>query len=263
MEANPCDPHAVARHVRGAPGHAELAALGVHVGRKRVARLMRALGLAGVSRRKGTRTTVLIAMRARARSRRPRLRGRAAGSPLGRGHHVHPDVGRLPLPRRRARCVEPAASSAGPMATHLRTELVARGAQHGPGAAPTHGGDPSLRPGLPVHVDRLRTALPRHGRAPVMGSVGDAYDNPSVRASSPRSSASLLDRHRFQTQAEARMANLRIHRGVYNPHRRHSALDTSPHQLREEPVAPELIAQAINRPPNRGSPSGDTAVRVW
>src|SRR5439155_14608274 len=38
--------------------HAELAALGVHVGRKRIARLMRALGLAGVSRRKGTRTTV-------------------------------------------------------------------------------------------------------------------------------------------------------------------------------------------------------------
>src|SRR5207253_11177648 len=37
---------------------AELAALGVHSGRKRVARLMRALGLAGVSRRKGTRTTI-------------------------------------------------------------------------------------------------------------------------------------------------------------------------------------------------------------
>ena len=38
--------------------HAELAALGVHVGRKRVARLMRALGLAGVSRRKSPRTTI-------------------------------------------------------------------------------------------------------------------------------------------------------------------------------------------------------------
>ena len=37
--------------------HAELAAQGVHVGRKRVARLMAAAGLAGVSRRKGTTTT--------------------------------------------------------------------------------------------------------------------------------------------------------------------------------------------------------------
>src|SRR5207247_9411304 len=36
---------------------AELAALGVHVGRKRIARLMRALGLAGVSRRKRPTTT--------------------------------------------------------------------------------------------------------------------------------------------------------------------------------------------------------------
>ncbi len=38
--------------------HAELAALGVRVGRKRIARLMRVLGLAGVSRRKRTQTTV-------------------------------------------------------------------------------------------------------------------------------------------------------------------------------------------------------------
>jgi putative transposase len=38
--------------------HAELAALGVHVGRKRIARLMRVVGLAGVSRRKRTQTTI-------------------------------------------------------------------------------------------------------------------------------------------------------------------------------------------------------------
>ena len=37
--------------------HAELAAGGVHVGRKRVARLMREMGLTGISRRKGARTT--------------------------------------------------------------------------------------------------------------------------------------------------------------------------------------------------------------
>ena len=37
--------------------HAELLAGGCRVGRKRVARLMREAGLAGVSRRRGTRTT--------------------------------------------------------------------------------------------------------------------------------------------------------------------------------------------------------------
>jgi putative transposase len=38
----------------------------------------------------------------------------------------------------------------------------------------------------------------------------------------------LLDRHRFQTQAEARMAIFEFIEGWYNPHRRHSALDYQP-----------------------------------
>jgi putative transposase len=45
--------HARSRGTHGAPRiHAELAAQGVHVGRKRVARLLQAAGLAGVSRRR-------------------------------------------------------------------------------------------------------------------------------------------------------------------------------------------------------------------
>src|SRR4030095_5547331 len=45
--------HRASRGTYGAPRiHAELAALGIHVGRKRVARLMRALGVHGISRRK-------------------------------------------------------------------------------------------------------------------------------------------------------------------------------------------------------------------
>ena len=47
-----------APRIHAGPSHAELAADGVHVGRKRVARLMKAAGLQGVSRRKGTRTTI-------------------------------------------------------------------------------------------------------------------------------------------------------------------------------------------------------------
>ena len=50
--------HQRSRGTYGAPRiHAELAEDGVHVGRKRVARLMREMGLAGISRRKATRTT--------------------------------------------------------------------------------------------------------------------------------------------------------------------------------------------------------------
>ena len=50
--------HARSRGTYGAPRiHAELAEAGVVVGRKRVARVMRAAGVAGVSRRRGPRTT--------------------------------------------------------------------------------------------------------------------------------------------------------------------------------------------------------------
>ena len=50
--------HSWSRGTYGAPRlHAERADESVHVGRKRIARLLRELGLAGVSRRKGTRTT--------------------------------------------------------------------------------------------------------------------------------------------------------------------------------------------------------------
>ena len=53
---------AIHRESRGTYGvpriHAELADRGIHIGRKRVARLMRGAGLQGVSRRKAFRTTV-------------------------------------------------------------------------------------------------------------------------------------------------------------------------------------------------------------
>ena len=51
--------HQASRSTYGAPRiHAELADNGIHVGRKRVERLMKAAGLAGVSRRKAARTTL-------------------------------------------------------------------------------------------------------------------------------------------------------------------------------------------------------------
>ena len=60
------DIHRTSRGTYGAPRiHAELVAQGHAVGRKRIARLMRRAGLRGISRRKGTRTTVRDA-RARA-----------------------------------------------------------------------------------------------------------------------------------------------------------------------------------------------------
>ncbi|MEX2531012.1 MAG: IS3 family transposase [Gemmatimonadota bacterium] len=51
--------HEESRGTHGAPRiHAELLEQGIQVSRKRVARLMREAGLVGVSRRRGTRTTI-------------------------------------------------------------------------------------------------------------------------------------------------------------------------------------------------------------
>ena len=51
--------HKASKQTCGAPRvHAELADEAVHVGHKRVERLMKAEGLTGVSRRRGTRTTI-------------------------------------------------------------------------------------------------------------------------------------------------------------------------------------------------------------
>ena len=62
------------------------------------------------------------------------------------------------------------------------------------------------------------------GVRPSMGSVGDAYDNAMAESFFATLECELLDRRRFRTQAEARMAVFAFIEGFYNPRRRHSAL---------------------------------------
>jgi Integrase core domain len=62
------------------------------------------------------------------------------------------------------------------------------------------------------------------GVRPSMGSVGDAYDNAMAESFFATLECELLDRRRFKTQAEARMAVFSFIEGFYNPRRRHSAL---------------------------------------
>ena len=62
------------------------------------------------------------------------------------------------------------------------------------------------------------------GVRPSMGSVGDAYDNAMAESFFATLECELLDRRRFKTQAEARMAVFEFIEGFYNPRRRHSSL---------------------------------------
>ena len=67
---------------------------------------------------------------------------------------------------------------------------------------------------------RLREA----GLVASMGSRGDAYDNAMAEAFFATLECELLDKHRFQTRDQARMAVFDFIEGWYNSQRRHSSL---------------------------------------
>jgi putative transposase len=62
------------------------------------------------------------------------------------------------------------------------------------------------------------------GIMPSMGTVGDAYDNAMAESFFATLEREVLSRRRFKSQAEAKMAIFDWLEGWYNPHRRHSAL---------------------------------------
>ena len=62
------------------------------------------------------------------------------------------------------------------------------------------------------------------GIMPSMGTVGDAYDNAMAESFFATLEREVLNRRRFKSQAEAKMAVFDWLEGWYNPHRRHSAL---------------------------------------
>jgi putative transposase len=218
--------HARSRGTYGVPRvHAELVAEKIRVGRKRVARLMRASGLQGVSRRKWTTTTV----RNREVRPAPDLVNRSFTAE-GPNCLWVADITYVPtwagflylavvLDAWSRRIVGWA------MATHLRTELVLDAlnmalAQRRPTNVIHHSDQGTQYTSIAFGL-RCRQAAVR----PSMGSVGDAYDNAMCESFFATLECELLDRRRFTNQAEARTAIFEFIEGWYNPHRRHSALD--------------------------------------
>ena len=214
------------RAVYGRPRiHAELQACGERVSAKRVGRLMRRAGIAGVSRRRATRTTT-----------REQRAARVAPDLVER-NFAATEADRLWVAD-----ITYVATWAGflyvavvldawsrrvvgwSMAAHLRTELVldalnmAIWRRRPQGVV--HHSDQGAQYTSIAFGQRCRQA----GVRPSTGSVGDAYDNALCESFFATLECELLDRHRFRSRSDARMAVFEFIEGFYNRRRRHSAL---------------------------------------
>ena len=238
--------HERSRGTYGAPRvWADLRAGGVVVSRKRVARSMRALGLAGVSRRRPIVTT----RRSDQARPAPDLVERVFTA-KGPNRLWVSDITYVP-------------TAAGfvylavvvdvwsrrvvgwSMASHLRTELVLAALEMAlRQRRPTeviHHSDQGCQYTSIAFGKRCREA----GVKPSTGSVGDCYDNAMCESFFATLECELLGRRRFLTRQEARKEVFEFLEGWYNPHRRHSALGyLSPAEFERRHLAERLEVAA-------------------
>ncbi len=218
------------------------------VGTKRVARLMRELGLAGVSRRrKGVKTTVR-AKQAPAAADLVRRQFRSSGPDrlwVADITYVSSWEGYVFLA-----CVIDAWSRkvvGWSMRDDLRSELVVDAL----GMALTRR---RPKPGLVHHSDRgsqytslaFGKTIEQAGVLPSMGRRGDAFDNAVAESFFATLETELLDRHTFRTRDQARLAVFTFIEGFYNSRRRHSTLgQRSPDRFEETMMMKEDTQAAV------------------
>ena len=239
--------HGASRATYGAPRILrDLREAGERVGQKRVARLLRAAGLQGVSRRRaGRRTTV----------RDPHAR--PAPDLVQRQFHASrrdalwvADITDVPTATRvlyvavvldvwSRRVVGWA------MAEHLRTELVRAAldmavAQRRPTSV-IHHSDQGCQYTAIAFGARCREA----GIRPSMGSVGDCYDNALCESFFATLECELLARTALPDPTAARAAIFDFIEGWYNTRRRHSSIGyVSPAAFERAHVTPTITGGA-------------------
>jgi putative transposase len=219
--------HELSRGTYGAPRiHAELRLdHGVQVGRKRVARLMRTAGLVGCQRRRGRGLTRRDPQAAPAPDLVERSFAATAPDRLWTADITYVPTWSGWLYLAVVLDVFSRRVVGWAMADHLRTELVLDALDMAiwnrrPTAGLIHHSDQGSQYTSLAFGRRCREA----GITPSMGSVGDAYDNAITESFFATLECELLDRTRFVTRTQARMAVFDYLEGFYNPRRRHSAL---------------------------------------
>lgn len=219
------------RKVYGSPRiYAELVDADVHVGRKRVARLMRAAGIVGCHRRKHK---LGITQQNPNASAAPDLVDRKFTATAPNQLWVA-DVTYVPTVQGwlYLACVTDVYSRmilGWSMASHRKSDLVVDAVTM---AVHRRGGKVA---GVIHHSDRggeytshqLERELRRHGALASMGSVADCYDNAMAESLFATLECELFDQQpggRFNSRHEAKLAVFDYLETFYNPRRRHSAL---------------------------------------
>jgi putative transposase len=220
--------HGDSRGTYGAPRiHAELAEGGIRVSRRRIARLLRELGLEGVSRRRRRRTTIPDPSAPPA----PDLveRDFTATAPDQKWFadltYVPTWEGYLYL------AVVMDAFSRRIVGWSMRDDMKAELVVDALGMAVTMR-RPDEAGGLIHHSDRggqyasllIGRTLRESGIAPSMGAAGSALDNAACESVISTIKCELVNRRSFRSRDQARMACFDYIEAFYNPRRRHSAL---------------------------------------
>jgi putative transposase len=218
--------HARSYGTNGAPRlREELRAAGHRVGQKRIARLLRLEGLAGVSKRRGpARTRRLIPEAAPAPDLVRRDFRATAPDQLWVADitYIPTAAGLLYLAVVLdvfSRRVIGWAMRDTLHATVVLDALEMAAVQRRP-ASVVHHSDQGAQYRAFAFGQRCRAL----GVRPSMGSRGDAYDNAMAESFFSTLECECLARHRFPSHTDARMVLFHYIEGWYNPHRRHSAL---------------------------------------
>lgn len=217
------------RHSHGTYGaprvHAELRHRGTRIARKRVARLMRAAGLCGVSRRRFITTT----------QRDPKMqpaqdlvqRNFQATAPdrlwVADITYVSTWAGFMYLAI--VLDVFSRRIVGWTMENHLRTELVLQAIERAFVQRRPHEVIHHSDRGCQYTSIAFGKRCEELGVRPSMGTTGDCFDNAMAESFFASLECELLDRRHFETHAEAKTAVFEYIEGFYNPHRLHSSLD--------------------------------------
>ena len=228
--------HASSRGTYGAPRiHVQLAREGVHVGRKRVARLMRMAGLCGASRRRWKVTTCQRAGARRAPDLVRRHFSAEACNVLWVADATYVPTGEGFLYLAVVLDVFSRRIVGWAMSSHLYTELMLRALDMALGQRRAEGVIHHSDQGCQYTSIAFGRRCREAGVQPSMGTAGDAYDNAMCESFFGTLEAELLMRERFDTREQARRAIFRFIEGWYNIRRLHSSLGyCSPMEFEQE-----------------------------